>query len=221
MARNFTAITLLLLLAITPAARSDPAWVSLFNGEDLSGWRTYGADQPHPKWQVKDGTLVLTEKGGGDLITREMFSNFELELEWWISKGGNSGVFILADESELPIFVHAPEVQILDDAGHPDNTLATHRSGSLYDMVAAPPASQKPAEQWNTLRIRHVNGNIQVWQNDVAVTDITIGSPVWQEKLAQSKFATWPGFAEQTQGHIGLQDHGNKVAFRNIRIRPL
>lgn len=205
---------------LTPEEKA-AGWSLLFDGQSLDQWRTYREPAPGPQWQAVNGELVLIGRGGGDLITKDVWGNFELRLDWKISAGGNSGVFILADETTDYIFVKAPEIQILDDARHPDNKLATHRSGSLYDLVAAPPESQLPAETWNQLIVRHENGHLQVWQNDVQTVDIRIGGDRWQALVAASKFADWTGFGTLTAGHIGLQDHGDPVAFRNLKIRPL
>lgn len=202
-------------------AEQDEGWQLLFDGQSLQHWRTYGQDQADPGWQVQNGAIVLTKGGGGDLITRSTFTNFELKLTWRISEGGNSGIFFNADESSLPIFVHAPEIQILDDARHPDNKKANRRSGSLYDMIAAPPNSQKPAEQWNQVVIYQQDGHLQAWQNGVMTVDIQLRSERWDSLVATSKFAEWPGFGELSSGHIGLQDHGDVVAFKNLKIRPL
>jgi hypothetical protein len=193
----------------------------LFDGTSLDAWRGYGRSDVPSQWVVEGDRLVLTAAGGGDLITRDSYDGFELELEWQISAGGNSGIFFLADESDLPIYVHAPEIQILDDTRHADGQQADRRSGSLYDLVAAPASSQQPAGAWNVVRIRHDNGHLQAWQNGVATVDVQIGSATWKALVAASKFATWKGFGERTSGHIGLQDHGDRVAFRNIRIRRL
>ncbi len=194
-------------------------WQLLFDGESLEHWRSYGKPDVDPRWQIRDGAIVLDKRGGGDLITRQAWRNFELQLEWQIAEGGNSGIFFLADESSKPIFVHAPEVQILDNERHRDNKRANRRSGSLYDLVAAPPASQKPAGEWNRVTIVHVDGHLVVRQNGVETVNIHIGGERWNELVADSKFADWPGFGEVTSGHIGLQDHGDRVAFRNLKIR--
>ncbi len=204
----------------TDGARGD-AWVTLFDGTSMAQWRGYGRADTPAAWVINDGHLVLTERGGGDLITRETYAGFELEIEWHIAEGGNSGIFFLADEFDKPIYVRAPEIQILDDARHPDNKQANRRSGSLYDMVAAPASSQRAAGEWNHVRIRHQAGHLQTWQNGVQTVDVMIGSDTWKALVANSKFATWIGFGEAREGYIGLQDHGDRVAFRNIRIRRL
>ncbi len=204
-----------------PAALAENGWTTLFDGRSLAQWRGYGRADTPASWFIEDGQLVLAEGGGGDLITRETYADFELELEWQVSTGGNSGIFVLADESDQPIYIHAPEIQILDDARHPDNKLANRRSGSLYDLIAAPAASQRPAGDWNHVRIRHLNGQLQSWQNGLPAVDVVIGSSAWKTLVAGSKFATWQGFGTVHEGHIGLQDHGDRFAFRNIRIRRL
>ena len=202
-------------------AERDAGWQLLFDGQSLEQWRTYGEQMTRPAWQIQDGAIVLTQRGGGDLITREAFENFELKLQWKIAEGGNSGIFFNADESELPIYVHAAEIQILDDARHQDNKQANRRSGSLYDLIAAPPASQKPAGSWNDVVISHQNGHLQTWQNGVQTVDIDLRSKAFKQLVAGSKFADWPGFAENTDGYIGLQDHGDVVSFKNLKIRTL
>jgi len=229
---TFSVGILLLIFWATPAMAAEnhngltadervAGWQSLFDGESLTEWRTYRQPEPAPQWQARDGELRLTGGGGGDLITRDTWADFELRLEWKISEGGNSGIFFLADESNERIYYNAPEIQILDDARHRDNRIDTHRSGSLYDLVAAPPESQKPAGEWNGVVIRHSNGRLSVRQNDVQVVDIRIGGERWQSLVAASKFAQWDGFGRLTSGHIGLQDHGDPVAFRNLKIRTL
>jgi 3-keto-disaccharide hydrolase len=202
-------------------AEHEAGWQLLFDGRNLDQWRTYGKPVAGSQWQIQDGAIVLTEGGGGDLITRGSFADFELQLQWKIAEGGNSGIFFHADESELPIYVHAAEIQILDDARHPDNKKADRRSGSLYDLIAAPAASQKPAGSWNTVVISHNNGHLQAWQNNVQTVDIDLRSKAFLDLVADSKFADWPGFAENVEGHIGLQDHGDVVSFRNLKIRAL
>ena len=204
-------------------------WQLLFNGEDMSQWRNFKRQDVNEKWVVEDGTMKLTGKGGGDIMTRQAFTNFDLRLEWNISEGGNSGIFILVDEEGKHIYSHAPEIQILDNERHPDRKLDTRRSGSLYDMVAAHPSSQKPAGQWNKVRILFRDGFLQVWQNDVKTVNVTIGDGTWNTLFEASKFSGGPiawvsdfeGFAEARSGHIGLQDHSDPVAFRNLKIRPL
>jgi len=196
-------------------------WSLLFDGKSMEQWRNYGKEDVAPAWRIRNDAIVMTRRGGGDLITRKTWQNFELSLEWKISEGGNSGIFFLADESKNPIYVHAPEIQILDNERHSDNKKANRRSGSLYDMIAAPAESQKAAGEWNKITLAHVDGHLKAWQNDILSVDIVIGSERWNALLVRSKFATWSGFGEQPLGHIGLQDHGDEVSFKNLKIRTL
>ena len=153
--------------------------------------------------------------------SKKTYKNFELTLDWKIAEAGNSGILILADEKGKYIYSHAPEIQILDNERHPDNKLDTHLSGSLYDLIASPIASHKKAGQWNSAKIRLENSALTVWQNDVQTAKVTIGSDEWNSLIAKSKFATWPDFAAAKEGHLGLQDHGDKVWFKNIKIKEL
>ena len=203
------------------AAEQAGGWQLLFDGQSLDSWRTYRKPAPDLEWQAIDGELTLTRRGGGDLISKGTWSNFEFALDWKISEGGNSGIFFLAGESSRPIFFLAPEIQILDDARHSDGKVETRRSGSLFDLIAAPRESQKPAGEWNRVLISHLNGRLQVWQNDVQTVDVQIGGEQWNALLAESKFADWEGFGTLTSGHFGLQDHGDVVSFRNLKVRPL
>lgn len=205
---------------LTPQEQAD-GWQLLFNGQDMTQWRNYQQTGLNPQWQVQQGAMVLTGKGGGDILTKQQYQQFELQLEWKIAEAGNSGVFVLVDENGKFIYSHAPEIQILDNERHADNQLASHRSGSLYDMIAAPASAQKPAGQWNQLKIRLQQQQLTVWQNQQQTADIQINGPEWQQLLANSKFANWAGFAKAERGHIGLQDHGDQVWFKNIKIREL
>lgn len=196
-------------------------WQLLFNGKDMTQWRSFKQPTVNEKWKIEDGAITLTLGGGGDLISKQSYKNFELTLDWKIAEAGNSGILILADEKGKYIYSHAPEIQILDNERHPDNKLDTHLSGSLYDMIASPVASHKKAGEWNSTKIRLENSALTIWQNDVQTAKVTIGSAEWNSLIAKSKFASWPDFAAAKEGHIGLQDHGDKVWFKNIKIKEL
>ena len=203
------------------SAEKKDGWKMLFNGQDMSQWRNFKKQEVNPKWQVKDGSMVLNAKGGGDIMTKDQYENFDFRMEWNISEGGNSGIFILADEKGKKIYSHAPEIQILDNEKHSDRKKPNHRSGSLYDMITSSPESHKKAGEWNQVRIKLNKGQLQVWQNEVQTADILIGSDKWNELVGQSKFKSWKGFAKNKKGHLGLQDHGNLVSFKNIKIKAL
>ncbi len=237
LSKYLTLLLTLLLLQPSAFARDNSldqsevseGWQLLFDGKDISQWRNFKKDNLSDKWVVENGTMKLVGKGGGDILTRKAYHNFDLRLEWQISEGGNSGIFILADEEGKHIYSHAPEIQILDNERHSDNKIDSHRSGSLYDMVASHPSSHKPAGEWNQVRILFRNGFLQVWQNNVKTVNITIGDSTWTTLFKASKFGGglgglfggFEGFAEAKSGHIGLQDHSDPVAFKNIKIREL
>jgi len=196
-------------------------WQLLFDGKDMSKWRNFKQQGLSEQWVIEDGTMKLNGKGGGDILTKAQYQNFDLKLEWKISEIGNSGIFILADEKGQQIYSHAPEIQILDNERHSDNKLASHLSGSLYDLIASPAASHKKAGEWNQVRVLLQDNQLTIWQNGVQTASIKIQSPKWQQLVAESKFANWPGFAAQSSGHIGLQDHGDVVWFKNLKIKEL
>ena len=195
-------------------------WQLLFDGKDMSHWRNFKSETLSPKWTIDNGAMLLT-KGGGDILTKKAYRNFDLQIDWKISTKGNSGIFVLADETGSMIYSHAPEIQIIDNEEHPDNKIDSHLAGSLYDLFAAPTTAHKPANNWNSVRIRMQDKHLQVWQNGISTLSIVIGSTTWNTLVANSKFATWSNFAAAEQGHIGLQDHGDKVWFKNIKIKEL
>lgn len=227
--KTLAAITLLSVMSVSvfaddnqlTAQEKADGWQLLFDGTDMSQWRSFKQPTVNEKWQIEDGAITLTAGGGGDLISKKTYKNFELTLDWKIAEAGNSGILILADEKGKYIYSHAPEIQILDNERHPDNKLDTHLSGSLYDLIASPIASHKKAGQWNSTKIRLENSALTVWQNDVQTAKVTIGSDEWNSLIAKSKFASWPDFAAAKEGHLGLQDHGDKVWFKNIKIKEL
>jgi hypothetical protein len=199
----------------------DEGWSLLFDGTDLSQWRNFKRLGLSSKWQAIEGEMRLIAKDAGDIVSQKAYRDFELQLDWNISAAGNSGIFLRVDEDAEYSYSHAVEIQILDNDRHPDSKLSTRRSGSLYDLQASPPSSHKPAEQWNHVRIVFQGMALSVWQNNVQTVDILLGSPDWQERLANSKFKTWPSFGLNQEGFIGLQDHGDHVAFKNIKIKIL
>jgi len=201
-------------------AEKAAGWRLLFDGTTTAGWRDYGKPTISDGWKVQDGALTRVG-AGGDIITNDQFGNFELTLEWKIEACGNSGIFYRASEDSDAIYWNAPEMQVLDDACHPDGKNRLTSAGAAYDLYPAPTGVVKPANTWNAVRLV-VNGNqVEQWLNGVKMVEFEFGSADWNSKLAASKFAPHPHFGKNTQGHIGLQDHGNIVAFRNIKIRAL
>lgn len=221
----------------------------IFDGTSLKGWRGYGKDYVPSKWTIEDGCIKFNGTGGGeaqegdggDLIFAKKFKNFEMELEWKISKGGNSGIFYLAQEvtSEHdgqkvyePIYISCPEYQVLDNANHPDAKMGkdgNRQSASLYDMIPANPQNQNPFGEWNKAKVMVYQGTVVHYQNDVNVLEYHLWTQKWTDMLQASKFSqeAWPlAFellnncgGENHEGYIGFQDHGNDVWFRNVRVK--
>jgi len=203
-------------------------WVLLFDGESTDGWRSYGRDAfPEAGWTIEDGVLrVIGGERPGDIIYDEKFQNFRLSLEWKVSEAGNSGIFYLAQELEgRPIWHSAPEMQILDNENHPDATQGedgNRKAGSLYDLIPADPQNTKPAGEWNHAEVLVYRGTVVHFQNGEQVVEYQLGTPAWEEMVANSKFAEIDDvFGKYEPGYIGLQDHNDDVWFRNIKIRKL
>jgi len=200
-------------------------WESLFDGKTTKGWHNYLKKDVAAQWKIENGVLTLTGKGGGDIITDKEYENFELELEWKIAEGGNSGIFyrVYEDPKFGAPYITGPEMQILDDERHPDAKAGKNGNrvaGSLYDML--PPSQKaKPAGQWNKIRLVVNKNRAEHWLNGSKVVSYALVGPEWDNMLKESKFATWKDFNKYSKGRIGLQDHGDVVSFRNIRIREL
>ena len=204
-------------------------WRLLFDGETAEGWRGYNKeDFPKEGWQVEDGMLrVLSAGGGGDIITEEVFGDFILKLEWRVEKGGNSGIFYHAIEQPgEAIYWSAPEIQILDNENHPDADRGedgNRKASSLYDLLPAKPQNARPFGEWNRIRlVVQKNGSqVEHWMNGEKVVEYERWTEEWYEMIRNSKFASHPEFGAAHQGYIGLQDHGDRVDFRNIKIKEL
>lgn len=198
-------------------------WRLLFDGKSTYGWHNYGADPGKPVygWAAVSGTLAPTAANAGDLVTNAEFENFELSLEWRAQPGGDSGVFIRATEAAPFIFMSAPEMQLLDGAVHPDGRNPLTAAGANYGLYPAPSGLAKPAGEWNSARLRIEGNKVTQWLNGQRILSYEIGSADWQARVAASSFRDWPQFGRAVRGHIGLQDHGESVAFRNIKILRL
>jgi hypothetical protein len=208
-----------------PAAK----WHELFDGKSLDGWRGYKSDKAPQGWTVANG--VLSKDGHvGDLISTAQFGDFELELEWKIGDGGNSGIFYRgvedADFHGQPgddrIYTTAPEYQLLDDIKAEDNKTPLTRAGSNYGLYPAAPGHLKPVGEWNKARIVARGPHIEHWLNGAKVCEYELWSPDWEAKVASTKFHNWPKFGRAKRGYLGVQgDHAGTLAFRNIRIREM
>jgi hypothetical protein len=205
---------------------NDTGWISLFDGSTLNGWHAFGQTSAG-KWSADSGTIHLSSsaKGdNGDLISNDSYDNFDLKIDWKISKAGNSGVLFYVQDDKAKYkdtYKTGPEMQVLDDERHEDRKKPSHRAGSLYDMIQATPGAVKPAEQWNSSEIVSNNGKLDLYLNGVHVVNTTMFDDNWKKMVDSSKFKEWPAFGTFKSGHIALQDHGNEVWFKNIQIKKL
>lgn len=225
---------------VLTAAERNAGWQLLFDGHSLTGWHALGfTAMPKGLWAVENGAIkhLVKTKGalqpdgqplvGFDLISDSSYQNFELSWSWKISRAGNSGMKYNVSE-ELSTSMSPPhaakgwEYQMIDDAKNEDNKLATHRSGALYDLFA-PNAKKrvKPAGQWNRARLVFRGNHGEHWLNDQKVVEFNLGTAHMDSLLAASKYKTIPGFGQKRTGHIVLQDHGDEVYFRNLKVRSL
>lgn len=214
----------LLMQRVAPNTLSEAevkaGWELLFDGETGEGWRGFRSAEFPDGWQVQQDSLVRAS-GGGDLITERQFANFELRLDWKIVEGGNSGIFYRVDEEHGAVWETGAEMQVLDDAHHADGKNALTSAGANYALHAPQIASVLPAGEWNVVRLV-VNGDkIEHWLNGVRVVSFTLWDAEWEKLVAASKFASMPDYARNKTGHIALQDHGDIVWYRNIKIREL
>ena len=206
----------------------------LWDGRTSWGWRS-ARDKAFPKegWEIRDGELRVLESGGGearaagDIISERKFAAFELRLEFRLAQGANSGIKYYVDPeiNQGPGSSIGLEYQLLDDERHPDakqgkggnRTLA-----SLYDLIAAAPDKPvRPIGEWNQARIVSRGRHVEHWLNGAKVLEFERGTPEFRRLVAESKYKVWPGFGELPEGHLLLQDHGNRVSFRNVKLREL
>lgn len=213
-------------------AEIDDGWQLLFDGETTKNWRGYNKNHFPSGWQVVDGTIQVKGSGkgeageGGDILYDKKFKNFELELEWNVSEGGNSGIFYLAREvAEDPVWKSAPEMQILDNEKHPDAKLGkdgNRAAGALYDLIPGNMDVVKPAGEWNKVKILVYKGTVVHFVNGEQVLEYHLWTDDWKDMVLNSKFKDYPNFLNTAEeGYIVLQDHGDDVWFRNIKIKEL
>lgn len=215
---------------LTKAEKKD-GWKLMYDGKTKNGWHVYLNRTDGSAWKSENGTLMFdpTVKvngqpaGNGDLVSDAEYENFHFSVEWKISEKGNSGIIFLTNED--PKYKHpyytGPEMQVLDNEGHNDGKIISHRAGDLYDLIRSSSEPVKPVGEWNKAEIRILNRKLDLFLNGVNIVSTTMGDDQWNKLVAGSKFKSMEGFAKYTKGHIVLQDHGNNVWFRNIKIRTL
>jgi hypothetical protein len=231
-----------LLLAVTVASCSSPSrpttaeetggpnslseaeraagWRLLFDGRTTAGWRGFRQASMPAGWTVVDGALTRTG-GGGDVVTIDQFASFELSLEWQVAAGGNSGILFRVSESADAAFLTGPEMQVLDDAGHPDGANPLTAAGACYGLYAPAANVARPAGNWNAVRLIVRGAHVEHWLNGVKIVEYELGSDDWMARLHASPFRDAPGYGREPRGHIVLQDHGDRVAYRSVKIRVL
>lgn len=198
-------------------------WILLFDGNSLNGWRYY-KNREGDGWAVMNGEIVCKESGvkkRGDLITADMFDNYELQIDWKIAPKHNSGIIYRCTEENGASFESGPEYQLIDDTGYPDKLQDKQLSGSNYDMHAPSSGTVKPAGEYNHTRIVVKNAHVEHWLNGMKVVEYELWSPEWEEVKSISKWKNVKPYGMSKTGHIALQDHGGGVAFKNIKIRKL
>ena len=210
------------------AAEKSAGWKLLFDGSSTKGWHTYNKKTIGSAWKADDGTLRMDASqkkstNGGDIVTQDEYENFDLKLQWKISKAGNSGILFLIKESpEYEESFHTgPEMQVLDNDGHADGKIHKHRAGDLYDLIASSSEPVHAVGEWNDVEIKLDHGKLDLYLNGVNIVSTTMWDADWDALVKGSKFAQMPEFAKFKSGHIDLQDHGCDVWFRNIKIRKL
>ncbi len=214
------------------STRAQDKWVPLFDGSTTKGWHSYGKELAGDAWNVHEGALHLKKaaknsyqtRGGGDLVTNASYENFELKLEWKISKDGNSGIIFYVQDDPVKYsetWKTGIETQVLDIIGNEDSKSYKHDVGDLYDLVPCTSNPARPYGEWNRVRIKSLRGNLEIYLNDMKVISTTLWDDHWKELIKNSKFKDMPGFGSFTRGNIALQDHGAEVWYRNIMIRIL
>ena len=234
----FTTAFLLLGFSFINCSQQNPesenVWVDLFDGETFNGWKMYGTDSDEisTKWEIEDGMIIASRDGDGpgintgfdkSLMTVNQFENFELELEFRNSSGGNSGIMyhVIEDSTSAMDYFTGHEFQILDDYHFANQVREFQYTASVFALYPAGPKTLHPAGEWNKVRIKVDNGKTEHWLNDELVLEYDRNSEEYDSTYQASQWVNFPNWGKTQNGHFSLQDHGDMIAFRNIRIREL
>jgi len=220
--RTFYAVLIIVGASLSGLAQqSSTGWRVLFGGQTLDAWRGYKTDKVPSGWRIADGSLVK-DASVGDIVSKDEFGDFELELDWKIGEAGNSGIFYRGTEEYDHVYWSAPEYQLLDDIKAADNKTRLTCAGAAYALYPSPEGHLKPVGEWNRTRIVAKGPHVEHWLNGVKLLEYELWSPDWEAKVKSSKFAAYPNFGRAKKGHIALQgDHTGTLAFRNIRVREI
>ena len=210
----------------------EQGWRLLFDGKSTQGWHSYGYGSVGKAWNIVDGSLhldVANKKDwpaneSKDILTNDEYDNFHLKADWKLAKKGNSGIifYVHEDKKKYPnTYETGPEMQVLDNAGHSDAKIPKHRAGDLYDLISSSSEPVKPAEEWNHAEIMCKNGKLDFYLNGVHIVSTQLWNDNWKKLIANSKFKSMPDFGTFKKGKIALQEHGEEVWFKNIKIRKL
>ncbi len=220
------------------ASEQKAGWELLFDGNNLNKWHTYGKNSLEDGWKIADGAIFLDldagkgadgKRSGNNIVTNESYGDFEMKIDWKISPQGNSGIIFYVEEDAAQYHENyntGMEMQVLDNGtptrpGHPDGKLYTHRAGDLYDLLAAKEGFLNPQGEWNHVEVTSKNGQLDFYMNGTHTLSTTMWDDHWREMIGISKFKDMKNFGTFKQGKISLQDHGNMVYFKNIKIRKL
>ena len=219
-------LAIVLLIATSAITEAKPKWKELFDGKSVSEWRGFRRETfPSKCWVIEEQSIKTV---GGcdksdqvDIVTKEKYRNFELEFEWRVAPGANSGVIYLISEDQDQTWKTGPEMQVLDDDKHPDGKKPTTSAGSLFDLIAPTNKTLRPVGEYNKARVVINNGHVEHWLNGNKILEYDLGSSELKDLIAKSKFKSFPRFAQNSEGLIALQYHGDDVWYRRIRIRSL
>lgn len=195
-------------------------WRLLFDGRTTAGWRGFRKQTLPGGWQAIDGALTRVGEAG-DIVTVDEFGDFELTLEWKLAPNGNSGVFYRVTEDDDVMWHVAPEYQIIDNAYNSEPLKPAQHAGANYDLHPPSRDVTKPIGTWNQTRLLVRGAHVEHWLNDVKVVEYELWTPDWERRVQGSKFKDYPNYGRARRGHIGLQDHGDRAAYRQIKIRPI